>query len=327
MIGEKVIGEKRCAGPRVAGLREAILELAPELATGMRVDEPLSRHTSMRVGGPADLFCAIQSEAQLALVIREARRRAVPVFVLGSGTNLVVSDRGIRGMTVKLGRGFHRTEWLVDAAAPDRARVSVGAGVPFKRLVLDTVDRGFTGLEFGEGIPGTVGGGVLMNAGAFGGEIGDVTTALRGVDREGDLVRMPRERLVFSYRRLELPAGFVVTGLDLELRRGESRTIEAAVADAKRRRGTRQPLGLPNAGSIFKNPAGDFAGRLIERAELKGAMAGRAQISPRHANFIVNLGEARAADVVELIGRARDAVWRQRGVWLEPEVRLVGEWA
>jgi len=296
--------------------------LAPDCA--LRRDESLARHTSMRVGGPADLFCEVESEAALAAVVRHARAARLPLFVLGGGTNLVVSDRGVRGVTVKLGRSFARTTWLAEDGRA--ARVLAGAAGNFKRLVVDVTGRGFTGLEFGEGIPGTVGGGVLMNAGAFGGEIADVVVALRGVTAAGEAVQIPRAELAFAYRRLDLPRGFVVTALELRVERGDPERIAQAVADAKRKRGRHQPLGQPNAGSVFKNPPGDFAGRLLELCGLKGRRMGGAQVSPQHANFIVNTGGARASEVRDLLREMRDTVWRRRGVWLEPEVRLAGEW-
>lgn len=290
----------------------------------VRRDEPLARHTSMRVGGPADLFCEVESEPALAAVVRHARAAHLPMFVLGGGTNLIVSDRGVRGVTVKLGRSFTRTEWLAEDAAG--AAVVAGAAANFKRVVLEISERGYRGVEFGEGIPGTIGGGVRMNAGAFGGEIADVTVAIRGVTAAGELVRIPRAELGFAYRRLDLPRGFTVTALEMRVARGEADAIARAIADAKRKRGRHQPLGQPNAGSIFKNPAGDFAGRLIELCGLKGLRVGAAQVSPQHANFIVNTGGAKGSEVRDLMREVRDRVWRRRGVWLEPEVRLVGEW-
>ena len=290
----------------------------------VRRDEPLARHTSMRVGGPADLFCEVESEQALATVVRHARAAHLPVFLLGGGTNLIVADRGIRGVTVKLGRSFARTEWLAEDG--DGADVVAGAAANFKRVVLEISERGYRGVEFGEGIPGTIGGGVRMNAGAFGGEIADVTVAIRGVTAAGELVRIPRTELGFAYRRLDLPRGFAVTALEMRVARGEPDAIAHAIAEAKRKRGRHQPLGQPNAGSIFKNPSGDFAGRLIELCGLKGCSVGGAQVSPQHGNFIVNTGSAKSSEVRDLMREVRDTVWRRRGVWLEPEVRLVGEW-
>lgn len=291
--------------------------------TKLRRAEPLSRHTSMRVGGPADLFCEVETDQELGRWIAWARGQDVPVFLLGGGTNLVVGDGGIRGLTLKLGRSFSRSEWEVSG---DEARVRVGAATNFKRFVGETLERGFGGLEFAEGIPGTIGGGVIMNAGAFGGEIGEVVEALRGVDEHGEPRRLPREELRFSYRRLDLPRGFVVTALEIHLRRGDLAAMRARAEDARRKRNRNQPVGHPNAGSVWKNPTGDFAGRLIDLVGLRGERIGGAEISTQHGNFIVNVDRARAADVRALMHRTRDRVWEARGVWLEPEVKLVGEW-
>ena len=299
--------------------------LAALAAAGARVrrDELLARHTSFRIGGPADLFIDAASVPELQAVLRACRAHAYPAFFLGGGTNLLVSDRGVRGLVLKLGKPFDFVEWELDGAG---AALRVGAAVPFKRLVYRTIEAGLAGLEFGEGIPGTIGGGLLMNAGAFGGEIGRVVTALETVDERGERLLLPRERLGFAYRRLDLPTRAIITAVRLRLERGDARVLAAAVADAKARRDRHQPKGHPNAGSIFKNPPGAHAGRLIEAAGLKGARLGNAMISERHANFIVNLGGARAADVKGLMDLAACAVRRHANVELEPEVRLVGVW-
>lgn len=302
---------------------EPALHPAESRSGGLLRDEPLARHTSMRVGGPADLFCEVSDASELAARLAEARAARLPVFVLGGGTNLVVADRGIRGLTVKLGRGFAETHWVSDGAG---ATLSVGAAANLKRVAGQAIERGLAGLEFAEGIPGTVGGGLRMNAGAFGGELSQVVEAIEGLDGAGAPLRLPRSELAFAYRRLELPAGLIVTRVEMRLGRGDAVEIERRAAEARRGRGLRQPLGLPNAGSIFRNPPDDFAGRLIEAVGYKGRRIGGAQVSPRHANFIVNTGGARAADVRALIEEVRAAVWRQRGVWLLPEVRLVGDW-
>jgi UDP-N-acetylmuramate dehydrogenase len=289
----------------------------------VRLAEPLGRHTSFRIGGPADVFIEVASVPELSGILRACARHGAPVFFLGGGTNLLVSDRGARGVVVKLGRPFDFVEWHL---AGDPPRLRVGAAVPFKRLVMQTVAEGLAGLEFGEGIPGTVGGGLLMNAGAFGGEIGRVVDAIEAVSERGDHVVLPRERLGFAYRRLELPMRAIVTAVQLRLERGEPAALAAAIRDAKARRDRHQPKGHPNAGSIFKNPPGAPAGKLLEAVGLKGARLGNAMVSLRHANFIVNLGGARAADVKGLMDLAARVVRQRLGVELEPEVRLVGDW-
>lgn len=302
---------------------EALLAALGGAGATVRLGEPLGRHTSFRIGGPADVFIEVASVPELTGVLRACVAHATPVFFLGGGTNLLVSDRGARGVVVKLGKPFDFVEWQLD---DEGAHLRVGAAVPFKRLVFQTVGEGLGGLEFGEGIPGTVGGGLLMNAGAFGGEIGRVVEAIEAVDERGEPLVLPRARLGFAYRRLELPARMIVTAVRLRLHRAEPAALTAAVKDAKARRDRHQPKGHPNAGSIFKNPPGTPAGRLLEAVGLKGARLGNAMVSMRHANFIVNLGGARASDVKGLMDLAARVVRQRLGVELEPEVRLVGDW-
>lgn len=288
-----------------------------------RFGEPLSRHTSFRIGGPADVWVEVSTAEEIRELQRLAAEHALPLVVFGIGTNVLVSDRGVRGIVVKLGRPFHRFDWSV---GEDRVRVRAGAAAPFKKLVTDAVGRGFTGLEFAEGIPGSIGGGLLMNAGAFGGEIANVVDGVVGVDLEQGEHRLPRSVLRFGYRRFDLPPGLVVTHVDFVLRPDDPNAVRDRVADAKRRRDTGQPLGWPNAGSIFKNPPGDFAGRLIESLGFKGRRIGGAMVSEQHANFILNVGDAKAADVKRLMEEIRDSVWRERAVRLVPEIKLIGDW-
>jgi UDP-N-acetylmuramate dehydrogenase len=299
--------------------------LAALAAAGARpgCGEPLARHVSFRIGGPADVFVEVASVPELQGVLRACRSHAYPVFFLGGGSNLLVSDRGVRGAVVKLGKPFDFVEWRPDETG---AALRAGAAVPFKRLVSQTVAAGLGGLEFGEGIPGSVGGGLMMNAGAFGGEIGRVVDALEVVSEDGAGAVLARGQLGFTYRRLVLPGRAIITAVQLRLVRGDPAALAVAVASAKAKRDARQPRGYPNAGSIFKNPPGAFAGRLIEEVGLRGARLGNAAISERHANFIVNLGGARADDVKGLMDLAARAVRQRLGVELEPEVRLVGEW-
>jgi UDP-N-acetylmuramate dehydrogenase len=297
--------------------------LAGRFAARARFGEPLSRHTSFRIGGPADVWVEVDTADELAALFGLARAAGEPVFALGSGTNVLVSDRGVRGIVVHLGCGFQFTDWRISV---NEATVRAGAAVPFKKLVYDAVERGFEGLEFGEGIPGSLGGGLTMNAGAFGGEIGRVVERLEGVHAEGRVEELGRERLAFQYRRLDLPAGWVITAVCLRLQRADAGAIGERVATARDKRKKNQPLGFPNAGSIFKNPPGAFAGRLLEEAGVKGLARGDAQVSELHANFIVNRGGARAADVRALMEEMGRRVEARSGIRLEPEVKLVGDW-
>ncbi len=208
----------------------------------------------------------------------------------------------------------------------EAASVEAGAATRLTRLVAEAVELGWSGLEFAAGIPGTVGGGALMNAGAFGGDIGDAIERVAGVSFVGEKLTLERPRLRFSYRRLALDVDVVVTSVRFRLLRSSVGRLKRVVESVQRKRKAKQPLGLPNAGSIFRNPPQTAAGRLIEQAGLKGRMLGRAQVSPEHANFIVNLGGARARDIRDLMSVVQEEVWQRSGVWLEPEVRLIGEW-
>ncbi len=294
-------------------------ELRGKFGARVRASMPLAELTSFRIGGPADLFVAVENETELMHAKAAAYRAGVPCFCLGAGTNLLVSDRGMRGLVVRLGDGFAKIKI-------DDAKVVAGAAAAFGTLVQEVVDRGLAGLEFGEGIPGTVGGGLVMNAGAFGGEIAKVVTLVHGVTESGDALALSKDDVKFAYRRTELPAHFIITRVDFELARGDRTQLTARVAELHAKRASRQPRGVPNAGSIFKNPPGNFAGKLLEGAGLKGTRLGGAAFSDQHANFIVNLGGAQAAEVRALIDMARNKVKEQSGVWLEPEVRLVGDW-
>jgi UDP-N-acetylmuramate dehydrogenase len=285
----------------------------------LRVAAPLAELTSFRIGGPADLLLEVENEDELRAAMSAAWRDRISAFCLGAGTNLLVSDLGVRGMVIRLGAGLAQLEF-------DGVHVRAGAAAQFSDLVYKAIERGLAGLEFGEGIPGSVGGGLVMNAGAFGGEIARVVRKVHGVTEEGASRVLTGAEVNFSYRRTDLPARFVITRVDFELEQGDRERLCARVADLRTKRAARQPRGLPNAGSIFKNPPGNFAGRLLEQAGLKGARMGAAAFSAEHANFIVNLGGACAEDVRGLIDLARARVEEQSGVALEAEVRMVGEW-
>jgi len=294
-------------------------ELRAKFGERIRAAMPLADLTSFRIGGPADLFVNVEDETELMHAKAAAYRAGVPCFCLGAGTNLLVSDRGMRGLVVRLGDGFGKIKI-------DDTKVVAGAGAAFGALVEAVVDRGLEGLEFGEGIPGSVGGGLVMNAGAFGGEIAKVVTLVHGVTEAGEALALTKDDVKFAYRRTELPNHFIITRVDFALAHGDRERLMARVSELKAKRASRQPRGVPNAGSIFKNPPGNFAGKLLEGAGLKGTRLGGAAFSDQHANFIVNLGGAQAADVRALIDMARNKVKEQSGVWLEPEVRLVGDW-
>jgi UDP-N-acetylmuramate dehydrogenase len=300
-----------------------VLQMRAALGERARPGEALARHTSYRIGGPADLLVVPDTGEELAAVLRTASAHGVGVTLLGGGSNVLVGDEGIRGLVVKLGRGFGRLAWSETASG---VRVRAGAAVKMGRLCRAAVARGLRGLEFAEGIPGTVGGALYMNAGAYGGDVAPAVEVVEGFLPDGEAHVVERAALAFRYRRTELPAGFVVAAVRFAFERDAAAAVRERMEDARRRRIAAQPQGLANAGSVFKNPDGDHAGRLIEAAGLKGTRAGRARISERHANFIVNEGGARAVDVKALMDLAQRVVWERDGVWLEPEVRLIGSW-
>jgi UDP-N-acetylmuramate dehydrogenase len=294
-------------------------ELRSPFGARLEANRSLADLTSFQIGGPADLFIMVESDGELMTAMAAAYRHDTPAMCLGAGTNLLVSDRGVRGLVVKLGESFGRIRI-------EGVNVTVGAAMQFGAMVETVVDRGLAGLEFGEGIPGTVGGGLVMNAGAFGGEMARVVTLVHGVTIDGLARALTKDEVNFAYRRTDLPPRFVISRVDFTLSRGDREELRARVTDLRSKRAARQPRGLPNAGSVFKNPPGNFAGRLLESVGLKGARMGGAAFSGQHANFIVNLGGARADEVRALIELARSRVMETTGIKLEAEVRLIGEW-
>lgn len=291
--------------------------------SGLRLvrNEPLASHTTFGIGGPADVLVEATTDDEVARVVRAAAHHQVPLFVLGGGSNLLVGDGGIRGVTLTLGGALAELR-VVD----EGLRIDVGAACTFPRLTQAALSQGWPPAVGWLGTPGQVGGALVMNAGTRQGELGDVVVEVRVAGPAG-LARLPRTACGFGYRTSAFPAGAVLTGALLQCDSHKSKEVEKLTAMAQeqltRRRAT-QPK-QRSAGSIFKNPPGDFAGRLIEGAGLKGVAEGGARISDVHANFIVNTGGATAHDVVQLAERARTTVRQRFGVTLEWEVRRVGE--
>jgi len=286
-------------------------------------DAPLSPRTSVRVGGAARLWVKPRDPRALVETLRVLSSAGVGWFSLGGGANTVVGDRGVDGAVLRLGQDFASEE--VEEAG-DHVVLTLGAGAPIARFLSLAREQRGTGVAWAAGIPGTVGGMVAMNAGTRTGCMADHLLAVEVATPSG-LRWIDAKALELAYRHCEIPRGAVLTRARCKVRRGSEADLleqqRAAKADVDRRRAT-QPLGQPNSGSVFVNPPGQFAGRLIEEAGLKGMARGGAQISEKHANFIVNLGTAKAADVVDLIAAARRAVLLATGIELQPEVRLVG---
>ncbi len=279
--------------------------------------EPMCRHTSFRIGGPADLLYSPADTEDLKQALRLWGRR--PYSLIGNGTNLLVSDRGIRGLTIWIGRGFRKLS--------RQGRILVAeAGISLPSLVRQCQQWGLSGLEWAAGIPGSLGGALVMNAGAYGGQMADVVERVFGLMPSGQAAELTPAQIRFSYRRAEYPQGFIITGCRLRLALGEPARIRKQMDKWLAARKRNQPLSLPSAGCIFKNPQGDSARRLIAVAGLRGRRCGRARISAKHANFIVNYGGARASEVARLMDIVVREVERRCGIRLVPEVKMMGEW-
>ena len=284
----------------------------------VKLDEPMSAHTTFRIGGPADVFVEPDSEERLCQVVALCREAGVPFVCVGNGSNLLVSDDGFRGVVVSTRHGMEQLEINGDL-------VKAGAGVLLSRLASECCRSGLGGLEFAGGIPGTVGGAVVMNAGAYGGEVKQVLTRVHVLMPDGDLVWIPVEDMGLGYRTSCIPScGGIVTAAEFRLYPRDSALIKAEMDELGRRRREKQPIELPSAGSTFKRPVGYFAGKLIQDAGLAGFSVGGAQVSTKHCGFVVNRGGATAVDVLSLCRQVKDEVYHQFGVSLEMEVKTLG---
>lgn len=283
----------------------------------LRFEEPMAKHTSFRIGGPAEVMAFPRDVAQLRAVWKAAAALGCTPRVLGAGTNILAPDAGIRGLSVCLKDALEGMEQL------DATTIRVMAGVTMTRAALFAAGLGLSGLEFAHGIPGTVGGGVYMNAGAYGGELCQVCSQVAVMDEKGDIQLLTNEQMRFSYRhsRLEDEAGTVVYA-DFVLTPAPVAQIKEKMQELMSKRRTSQPLDLPSAGSAFKRPTGGYAAALIDRTGLKGFQVGGAAISTKHAGFAVNLGGATAEDVKSLLAQVSDRVFAASGIRLEPEVRI-----
>ena len=281
-------------------------------------DAPMRQFTSIKVGGPAECLLFPKDVDELKKVIRFVRRKKIPFLILGKGSNLVVRDKGVRGWIINLTQGIKKITL-------DGEVVGAEAGLPLQRLVQFSIQKGLTGLEPFSGIPGTVGGGLAMNAGAWGAELKDVLLSMTFMKEGGEIVERPRSRLRFSYRGLALPPSWVILKGRFRLKKGKKEEILERVKSYSEMRKRRQPLDYPSAGSVFKNPKEGPAGKWIEEVGLKGFRVGQAMVSHRHANFIVNLGKAKAEEVIYLMEFIEKKIYEEKGISLEREVRVVGE--
>ena len=284
------------------------------------VDEPMKKHTTFRIGGPADYYVTPHSGGEAAQVIKACREWKLPFYILGNGSNLLVSDKGFRGVIIQMFKNY--SEVSVDGVC-----VTARAGALLSKIAKTALENNLTGLEFAAGIPGTLGGAVVMNAGAYGGEMKDVLEEVGVLSGEGEILRLKREELDLGYRTSVIARkGYIVLEAKMRLQEGKREAIASRMEELKEKRVSKQPLELPSAGSTFKRPEGNFAGKLIMEAGLRGFSVGDAQVSEKHCGFVVNKGGATALQVRELMQEVIRRVEETSGVTLEPEVKMLGEW-
>ena len=280
---------------------------------------PMCRHTTFRIGGPADFYLCPQSTNEVQEIVEICKEEKLPYFVLGNGSNLLVSDKGYRGVVIQLWKNFS------DITVKDCC-IQAKAGALLSKVAAEALEAGLTGMEFASGIPGTIGGAAFMNAGAYGGEMKDIIKSVKVLDTQGEVRVLPKEELKMGYRTsIVKEKGYTVLSVELELTRGNQEEIRNTMEDLKERRTSKQPLEMPSAGSTFKRPEGYFAGKLIMDSGLRGFSVGGAQVSEKHCGFVVNKGGATAMDVLNLIREVQRRVKEQFGVDLETEVRFLGE--
>ncbi|MGZ3567265.1 MAG: UDP-N-acetylmuramate dehydrogenase [Thermodesulfobacteriota bacterium] len=300
-------------------MRRDYKKWAAGLITGrVLFDAPMRQFTSMKVGGPADSLLFPVDVDELRRAVRQARRKGIPLLILGKGTNLIVRDKGVRGWVISLAQGMKKV--VVDGQV-----VEAEAGLLLQRLVQFSIRKGLTGLEPFFGIPGTVGGGLAMNAGAWGAELKDVLLSITLMKEDGGVIEKPCSKLRFSYRGLAIPPSWIILKGRFRLKKGKKEEILERVKSYSEMRKKKQPLDYASAGSVFKNPQEGPAGKWIEETGLKGLRIGRAMVSDRHANFIINLGKAKAEEVLRLMETIEAKVYQEKGISLEREVKVVGE--
>ena len=282
-------------------------------------EEAMSQHTTFKIGGPADYFLMPDKGEDVGRVIKICKEKEIPYFILGNGSNLLVGDGGYRGAVIQI---YRNMSWVT----VEGNEITAQAGALLSAVAAAAKNASLTGFEFAGGIPGTIGGAVVMNAGAYGGEMKDVLTEVTVMNAEGDIFTLPTEELELGYRTSIIKtAGYIVLEAKIRLKEGDPEVIRETMKDLTIRRTTKQPLEYPSAGSTFKRPEGYFAGKLIMDSGLAGYQVGGAQVSEKHCGFVINAGDATARDVRTLMDNVRDIVYKKYGVTLEPEVKFLGE--
>ena len=295
---------------------EALVKVLDE--DQIKPEEPMKNHVTFRVGGPADFFVTPKNYEELSWVLKCCAKYEMPCYIMGNGSNLLVSDQGYRGVVIQLFRQLNDIQCEGNV-------IRAQAGALLSAVANRALEEKLTGFEFAAGIPGTLGGACVMNAGAYGGEMKDVLKSVTVLTREGERITLQKNELELGYRTsIIAKKDYIVLEAEIELEAGDAEVIKAVMDDLKERRTTKQPLEYPSAGSTFKRPEGYFAGKLIQDAGLKGYQVGDAQVSEKHSGFVINRGNATASDVMQLISDVKDKVKEQFGVTMEPEVKRVG---
>lgn len=290
----------------------------------VKKQESMAFHTTFRTGGPAAFFAAVQTEEGLRKTVHVCREYRIPWYMLGNGSNLLVGSCGFPGVMIQLDGEFKQWKTLQEEGA-GYVFLQAGAGLLLSKIGRTALEQELTGFEFAAGIPGTLGGAVVMNAGAYGGELKDILVSARIMTSDGEVRELPAGELALSYRHSCIPEkGYIVLSAVIKLKKGEQEKIQAQMDELAFRRRDKQPLEYPSAGSTFKRPEGSFAGKLIEDAGLKGFSVGGAQVSEKHAGFIINRKQADPEEIRDLIEAVKNRVFETSGVWLEPEVKLLG---
>ena len=296
---------------------EAIKIIVP--SENILLNEPLAKHTTFKIGGPADIFINVSSTQEVSQIIKLCEENQVNLHVLGNGSNILVLDKGIRGVLVKFGHNFAKMKF-------ENNRFIVGAGALLKDVANFAAQNGHSGIEFAVGIPGSIGGAVFMNAGAYEGEMSKVVESVTAINQAGEIIKYQNSEVDFSYRHSIFQDNHhIICEVTLNLGADNQTEITEKMNDFTTRRESKQPLDMPSAGSTFKRPVGYFAGTLIEQAGLKGFKVGGAMVSPKHAGFVINAGGATAQDVLDLIKEIQRIVYENHGVNLQPEVKTMGE--
>lgn len=286
---------------------------------GIYLNEPMKNHISFKVGGPADFLLKPKTEDEIKKLIEFLKNENIPYIVIGNGSNLLVKDGGIRGVVIKIADNFNKFEI-------EDTKVVAQSGALLSFMGKAILNKSLTGFEFAAGIPGTLGGAIAMNAGAYGGEMKDIVKSVRLMDSKGNIIELSNKEMEFEYRRsLISKSDYIVLSAIMELKEGNFDEIKEYMKELTKSRVTKQPLNLPSAGSTFKRPEGHFAAKLIEDSGLKGLTLGGARVSEKHSGFVVNIGDAKAKDIIELINVVKSTVYSKFGVMLEEEVKILGD--